>query len=308
MNSSLLFTMSKTKISITMEDRIFIPGSEWLYFKIYTGTKTGDDILKNEVYDFVHDLRRKNIIDQWFFVRYNDPDFHLRLRLHINNTCNLNYVFELFFKKFTPLLDSGFIWNIQCDTYLREIERYGANSILLIENLFFLDSKFIIKLLRALDNNGYDDERWEMSLVLIDSFFSAFSLSINQRKEVLDYLSKSFKKEFGFTYHQMTKPLNDKYRFYRKKIDEIMLWENRTTEVINIIRARMFSINIIAEQLIALEHVNKLQVSIRSLLESLIHMTMNRWFKSKNRQYEMVVYDFLFRYYTSKIKRIENFT
>ena len=87
-----------------------------------------------------------------------------------------------------------------------------------------------------------------------------------------------------------------------------MLWENRTTEVINIIRARMFSINIIAEQLIALEHVNKLQVSIRSLLESLIHMTMNRWFKSKNRQYEMVVYDFLFRYYTSKIKRIENFT
>lgn len=97
MNSSLLFTMSKTKISITMEDRIFIPGSEWLYFKIYTGTKTGDDILKNEVYDFVHDLRRKNIIDQWFFVRYNDPDFHLRLRLHINNTCNLNYVFELFF-------------------------------------------------------------------------------------------------------------------------------------------------------------------------------------------------------------------
>ena len=248
-----------------MEDRIFMPGSEWLYFKIYTGTKTGDDILKNELYEFVHDLCNNNIIDQWFFIRYNDPDFHLRLRLHFNNTNSLGYVFELFFKKFSPLLDSGFIWRIQCDTYLREIERYGDSSILLIEKLFFLDSKFIIQLLQNLDNSNFDGERWKLSLVLIDSFLTAFSLSTKQRIDILDFLSKSFKNEFGFTHHQMTKLLNDKFRFYRKNIDEIMTWENQTTNIINIIKDRASAMNIIAEKLIDMERENILHVPIRGI-------------------------------------------
>ena len=35
-----------------MEKRTFIPGSEWIYYKIYTGIKTADSILKNELYGY----------------------------------------------------------------------------------------------------------------------------------------------------------------------------------------------------------------------------------------------------------------
>ena len=69
--------------SRNMENRTFIPGSEWIYFKIYTGTKTADAILKNELYGFVSEMLKNKVIDKWFFIRYNDPDFHIRLRIHL---------------------------------------------------------------------------------------------------------------------------------------------------------------------------------------------------------------------------------
>lgn len=54
------------RINENMEDRMFIPGSEWLYFKIYTGTKTADSILKKELYAFVKEMIKCDLIDRWF--------------------------------------------------------------------------------------------------------------------------------------------------------------------------------------------------------------------------------------------------
>lgn len=286
-----------------MENRIFIPGSEWAYFKIYTGTKTGDSILKNELYSFVEEMIGENLIDKWFFIRYSDPDFHLRLRLHLKEPYDFTCIFKRFYVILSPLVTSGFIWNIQCDTYLRELERYGFNSILYVEEFFYIDSVFIIKLLHSFGEIIPEQKRWKLALVLIDSLLSAFSLSLSQRKELLRSLADSFKNEFGYTHHQATKPLNDKYRFYRNDIEEIMLWENDATETICIINARMQAIHSIAEKLIDMERSNELEIPIRILLKSLIHMTMNRWFKSKNRLHEMVIYDFLAKYYTSRFER-----
>lgn len=42
---------------------------------------------------------------------------------------------------------------------------------------------------------------------------------------------------------------------------------------------------------------------MESLLSSYTHMSLNRLFISKNRIYELVLYDFLRRYYTSEIAK-----
>ena len=286
-----------------MENRIFIPGSEWVYFKIYTGTKTADTILKNELYGYVQEILKNDLIDKWFFIRYSDPDFHIRLRLHLKETRNFNYIFNRFFVTCNPLVHSGLVWNIQCDTYQREMERYGANSIALVEQFFFMDSEYIIRLLHRLDNENSEQQRWKLALVLIDSFLSAFSFDLPQRKELLNTLAESFKKEFGFTHHHVTKQLNDKYRFYRKEIEYVMLWENEVTDAIQIIKARRQVIIPIATKLTGMDQSGELQVSMQSLLTSMIHMTMNRWFRTKNRLHEMVIYEFLSRYYTSEIAK-----
>ncbi len=286
-----------------MENRIFIPGSEWAYFKLYTGTKTADAILKNEMIGYVREMLKNNIIDKWFFIRYSDPDFHIRLRLHLKETRNFTCIFNRFFEYFQPIVNADLVWNIQCDTYKREIERYGTNTISLVEKLFFIDSEFVIKMLCQLNEENPDHQRWKLALILIDSFLSAFSFDLTQREELLSSLSESYKKEFGFTRHNVTKQLSDKYRNFRKDIDNTMLWENDTSETINIIKSRKQAIVLVAEKITKMEKSGKLHVPLKPLLASIIHMTMNRWFRTKNRLHEMVIYEFLSRYYTSEIAK-----
>jgi thiopeptide-type bacteriocin biosynthesis protein len=200
------------------------------------------------------------------------------------------------------------VWNIQCDTYQREIERYGENSISLVEEIFFIDSEYIIRLLHQSGNDNPEQLQWKLALILIDSFLSAFSLELSQRKELLNLLADSYKKEFGFTQHHITKQLNDKYRAYRKDIENTMPWESEATEVVAIIKVRRQAIFSIAQKLINMDKSGELQISMKSLLTSLIHMTMNRWFRTKNRLHEMVIYEFLSRYYISEIaKNNKNF-
>ena len=287
-----------------MEKTSFIPGSEWVYFKLYTGTKTADAILKNEIYGYVNEMLKNDIINKWFFIRYNDPDFHIRLRLHLNNTSDFNSVFLRFYETFLPVIDIGLIWKVQCDTYQREMERYGTNTISIVEDFFFIDSELIIQLLNQLNDENPEHHRWKLALVLIDSFLSAFSYDLFQKKEILNTISENFKKEFGFTHHNAKRQLDNKYRTYRTEIETVMFWENKVSDTIDVIKTQRQVFFPIVENIAEIEKSGDLQVNLKELLSSLIHMTMNRWFRTKNRLHEMVIYDFLSRYYTSEMAKI----
>jgi len=290
-------------INNKVENRAFIPGSEWVYFKLYTGVKTADAILKNEAYGYVCEMLNNQIIDKWFFIRYSDPDFHIRLRLHLTEARDFSCVFNRFFETFLPVVNAGLVWNIQCDTYQREMERYGANTISMIEDLFCIDSEFIVKLLCQLDEGNPEQHRWRLALVMIDSFLTAFSFEIPQRQELLCVMADNYKKEFGFTNHPPKKQLDEKFRTFRKDIANVMLWENDYIKPIDIINARRQAISPIANKLTEMDRSGVLEVSLESLLMSVIHMTMNRWFRSKNRLHELVIYDFLARHYTNYIAK-----
>ena len=115
-------------------------------------------------------------------------------------------------------------------------------------------------------------------------------------------MAVNYKKEFGFTHHNAKKQLDNKFRTNRKEIENAMLWENDVVETVKVIKARMQAIVPIAKKITVIE----LKVSLNSLLTSIIHMTMNRWFRSKNRLHEMVIYEFLSRYYKSEIAKNNN--
>ena len=286
-----------------MENQTFIPGSEWVFFKIYTGKNTADEILKNELIEYIKDLSLNSCIDKWFFIRYSDPDFHIRLRLHLlKNSYCFNTVFLRFFYFFQPLIENNLIWNIQCDTYQREISRYGANTISLVEEIFFVDSEHIINLLLKTSKKN-SDYSWQLALVLIDSFMTAFSIQILQRKELMSQLADNLKKEFGLIHHQSTKQLNLKYRLFRKEIENVMLWENDDNDIMDIIKSRCKTINPFAATIIELKESGELQVPFQSLITSMIHMTMNRYFTTKNRLHELVIYEFLSKFYSSEIAK-----
>lgn len=63
----------------------FLPGDEWLCAKIYAGYEAVDKLLSGVLADWLADLKEKQIINHFFFLRFSDPDWHIRLRMQIND-------------------------------------------------------------------------------------------------------------------------------------------------------------------------------------------------------------------------------
>ena len=286
-----------------MIQRTFIPGSQWLYFKIYTGTKTADEILLRHVYPYVQNLWRDHKIDNYFFIRYTDPEFHIRLRVHIPDSRDYSTIFQKFLQYVSPEIETGNIIRIMCDTYVREVERYGDTTIEHIENLFRIDSETVLELLCRLKEKPAEEQetlRWQMALLILDDTLTAFNYDLNGKALVLSRMSESFKQEFRFTSHAYTKQLNDKYRRESESINQLFaqrqdiyfakLLENRKTQYGRVAQD--------IDHVIALN--SKMKANRDDLLFSIQHMTMNRWFRSHNRLHELVIYDFLRKHYESQ--------
>jgi thiopeptide-type bacteriocin biosynthesis protein len=287
--------------------RTYIPGSEWLYFKIYTGIKTADMILKENLYPLAFELLKNRVINKWFYIRYADPDFHIRFRVHLTESRDFNSVFNSFYKTLQSLINSDLIWNIQCDTYQRELERYGTDTINLIEHIFFIDSELSVKLLECLNPENAEEHRRNISLLLFDSYFSIFSLDMYHRKQLMHQMAEGYKNEFGIRHHSMKRQLDTKYRKYKDVINSIMDNNNVTGSIYDkyrelITKYRQMILPDVHE-IIRMEKEGNLQMKSDALLTGIIHMSMNRWFGYKNRLHELVIYDFMARYYNSYIAK-----
>jgi hypothetical protein len=135
--------------------RCFPPGSEWLYAKLYTGTATADQVLRQVVRPVTETALRCGAADGWFFIRYGDPDWHLRLRLHGQPKRLQEEVWPALRAAVVPLLDNGRVWRMQLDTYEREVERYGgAEGIELAERLFQADSEAMLQMVAGHGNRS----------------------------------------------------------------------------------------------------------------------------------------------------------
>lgn len=280
--------------------RFFIPGSEWLYFKIYTGYKSADNILVDYLLPFMMELKESHMIDNCFFIRYADPKFHIRFRIHVNNVFNYGTIYRNFEQMFTPCIDNGLVWNIQCDTYKRELERYGEMYMNEIERIFCIDSESIIRIIQQMRESATPDEdRWKLSLLLLDEMLSVFGFDLKEKQLFFKQMSDAFKKEFGLISSVYTKQLNDKFRTNRKIINDIMVSRDINIEKYKgILSSRKNDIAVVAT---AIDYNFD---SKSDLMKSLVHMTMNRVFRSKNRLCELVIYEFLNRYYESTIARL----
>ena len=128
-------------------NNVFFPGSKWIYLKIYTGVNSADKILADLFYPFICKLLKTNIIEKFFFIRYTDPEFHLRLRLKLFDIEQYSLFYKLFNENILENNIGGLIWKLQIDTYIQEIERYGVETIDFVENVFFEDSLNVINII-----------------------------------------------------------------------------------------------------------------------------------------------------------------
>lgn len=63
-------------------NRLLPPGSDWLFVKLYGPSDFEDDLIAQRLRPFAESALSDGLADKWFFIRYSDPDPHLRIRFH----------------------------------------------------------------------------------------------------------------------------------------------------------------------------------------------------------------------------------
>lgn len=286
--------------------RNYIVGDNWLYYKIYTGPKISDMILTDIIKPVTENLLKSGVIEKWFFIRYSDPEFHLRLRFYFFDKKSIGQIISVLLPYFKSLVNQDLIWKIQIDTYKPEIERYGFKTMELSESLFFNDSKLVVDLISLIKGDEGEELRWLFALKFIDSFLDDFQLEIEEKLSLIEILKVGFGTEFGMS-RPLKKQLDSKFRSKRKKIEWFITFcsddENDYSPILDILKINRTSNKPLISNILKLKSIEGLEISLNSLIQSYLHMFFNRLFKTKNRVHEMVCYDFLFRYYKSQIAK-----
>lgn len=277
--------------------RNFIVGEEWLYYKIYCGNHTADKILSNEIQTIVKKLLKQNLIDQWFFIRYNDPDDHLRLRFHLINVNAIKEVLELITFHLSKLFQNDTIYDIILPTYKREIERYGENTILDSEKLFYYNSRKIIELISNTTPEFDEIARIFSSLHMINNLLKYFEIPLQAGQEFVEDKCLGFKQEHNIQKENITK-MTKLYSNYKSEILPFLA-EGRDPEYLEglsgIIKFKTEEVKTIKKILNNVPSDNRSY--ILELIASFVHMNINRTFRSKQREYELICYDFMNKYY-----------
>ncbi|MDF2933811.1 MAG: lantibiotic dehydratase [Chryseobacterium sp.] len=275
-----------------MDKRKFTPGTEWLYLKVYTGVKTSDLILEETIKPLTEYLWTNNYILKWFFIRYHDPKPHLRVRFCLNNTEDYTTVLNKIHEELQEFTDSGEISNISIETYNREIERYGQNTIEEAETLFHKNSEFTLLCL------PYDDEdKVILSIFYINEILNKLNLGIQKKLAWIRNYNDSFKEEFNAD-KTLNSQLDKKYREFKPKLINFIQSDEFSDERNAIILHIEEFVSVL--QNILQHHQNQsLEISLQSFFQSIFHMNINRLFVSNQRLFEMVIYDYLVRYYKS---------
>jgi len=269
--------------------RKYFPGDEWLYYKFYIGRHYSNNFLRDCVYQAGELLVKDNIIDKWFFIRYHDPDDHIRFRLHLIDNSNLHAAISLIGKlsnSFTR--NNKLVWKIQIDTYNQEIERYSHNKISSSEELFYLSSILTCKLIE-IGNTETDWILW--TIYIIGQLFAKIDMTEEHLNTFLAQMDKSYKIEFLVNRRSKN---NLKLKYLELQNSMMSFINIQVPDEINLIVERYC--NLFADTL-RYHREMTITYNMHTFISSHIHMFVNRLFFEKQREYEMLIYDVLLRKY-----------
>jgi thiopeptide-type bacteriocin biosynthesis protein len=154
--------------SITPSRRQYPPGSEWLFVKLYCPTHQQDDLIGDSLSAFASNATASGLADSWFFIRYADPDAHIRLRFHGVPDRLSGHLFGQVCRWASGMIDAGTSTRFVFDTYDRELERFGGpEGLSESENLFHADSCAAAVLVRVLKSKQWSDEDDRMILMAL---------------------------------------------------------------------------------------------------------------------------------------------
>lgn len=270
----------------------FLPGSNYLYFQIFLSEKYSDNFIVKVLHPFLIDKSNKEFYDSYFFIRYDENGHHLRLRfINHRSTDQLSFLLGKFGSVMKQQIDSHLIQDYKIVPYEQEIDVYGMKFIHNMEEIFYFDSKFSHSVISHINNiQGREFLLLDILIACMIDVFDLFQFSLMERTDFIEDLSAGYFKEFNGA-KMLKVQLDKKYRILRERIFFILdnPYEMVFDPVIlKLILQRKDNFSKIISRILPDQSFG---IDLRNrLVERIIHLTINRLFKTDPRKKEMLIY------------------
>ena len=248
---------------VSRHDQLRPAGSDWLFVKLYCPLAGQDEFLVGPMTAFCEGMRSSGLVQNWFFIRYKDPESHIRLRFHGDPDTLTTSVLPQFCSWSRRLVDDGTLSRTCVDTYEREMTRYGGPSAIeAAETLFAADSRAAIDLLGRCRRADNAIDRTILSMLNIDSLLAAFGL--DERRRIAWYKEHvTSKSESGDNYRERKRELRNHLR-------------DPPDTLVGVFSTRTAAVDPVRARLEALTANGDLEQPLDRLLSSFVHMSCNR--------------------------------
>ncbi|PWK15012.1 lantibiotic dehydratase [Tumebacillus permanentifrigoris] len=253
--------------------RIYLPGSEWMYMKLYGIESRQEEFMATKLIELLSAVSQQGLVDKAYFMRYADPDMHIRLRLHGQPDVLSSRVMPLVHQWSTELLQDGMLSKLVLDAYEPEVERYGGPELMkLVEQVFHADSMVVANWVKANRFGGLQLPFDLVGVLSVLDYLEQFGYSFSEQVELMD-------QAFGSKEHL------DLFRTYRKTILDIANpqdeWAGLRAHpdgalLHGMLKFRAPIVKRYAQEVRAADERGELFGPYRDLVFSVIHLHMNR--------------------------------
>lgn len=287
--------------------RRFVPGGPWLYAKLYCGPSAADEVLRRAIAPVRAHAFATGAAEGWFFLRYADPAPHLRVRFRGDPARLRGEVLPALRAAAAPLLADGSLWRIQLDTYEREIERYGGPAGMEpCEAIFGHDSDAALDIVSLLEGDRGADARWRLAVRGADMLLDDLGLDTGARLGLARGARDAFRRELGAT-TAMYRQIGERFRREREALFALLARDpdrdgaSELAPGLAALSRRSERLGPVVAELRA--RAGELDPPLEIIAGSLVHMHVNRMLHAGQRAQELVIHDFLHRWYASRRAR-----
>lgn len=261
--------------------RIFYPGDEWLTLKLYGNSRRADELIGFYIIPFCEQLLKQKDIKKFFFLRYADPEFHIRLRLFGEKEKIQNNVFSQVNQYFKELQDNGLLSKAVIDTYIREVERYGGTELIeLAEEVFYYDSVFACKMISYMRMKQLKNIPEIIIVASVINMMEELGIDYETQREIfMNSFDKKQNREFFQQHRKEILSICNSYDEW-KGLREI----EGGDLVYDLFMLRRKSLKDFGNKMAKLDEIGELWNEKKSILFSLIHMHCNRMFGASQKE------------------------
>lgn len=258
----------------TTVQRLFPPGSEWLYWEIHCHPMQADGLLHEELSLFIR--TNGTAIREWFFIRYNEGGDHIRFRAKLDDPRSSGILLAKLNCLLKGKMESGIVSDIRVRCYHRELERYGADLMDAVERHFHTDSGSVLELLHY---GIADDEKYAHCVGLLQGIRRSDVIDRVAFDRVINQALQGFNAEHAMK-GSAFKVLNGAYAAFRRQRPMGPAHPPPSGALF-----RSFHDTLAA---CAADRRGR-------LLTDLFHMHVNRLFSTHQRTHELVIYNYFMK-------------